>query len=157
MTDPPGSPPDLRRLIGVINDLAQKLEDNKTALAIADRRARWARVVAYVGIATGSVGIVYGIGAKGTADDIQASRREASTSGCVQANVSTERTRGALVAGVSVLSAPSPGRTAEDQAALDTFIKQYTDEVERVLPFRDCSDAGIARYINHPPADPAQK
>lgn len=154
--------PDLGRLIATIDSLRADIAGHKAELLVADRRSRWARTAALVGILVGIVGIavgtggaIFGVNAQTSADDIARERNDARISGCVQANVTTQRTREALVAGVSVLDVPNPQRTADQQAALDRFIATYTAHVEAALPMRDCSAGGVDAYFARPPADPA--
>lgn len=171
-TGPPGAPgqrgergessPDFVRLITTIDGLSRDIHAHKSALAAADRRSRWARTVAVVGICVGILGVavgmggaIFGLNAQTTADDVSQARRDNLVSGCVQANITTQRTRAALVAGVSVLTTLNPDRTAEQQANVDEFVDRYTTSVERALPYRSCSPEGIAAYYDHPPVDPA--
>lgn len=154
--------PDFVRLIATIDTLSRDIGDHKAALVVADRRSRWARTVSVVGICVGILGVAVGIGgalfgmsAQTTADDVGQARRDNLISGCVQQNLTTQRTREALVAGVSVLTNLNPNRTPDEQAAVDEFVRRYTTQVEGALPYRDCSPAGIATYYDHPPADPA--
>lgn len=158
----PLSPEDAAALVSTIDVLSTEVSGLRAAMINADRRARWARSVAIVGVVVGIIGVVVGLGgvlvgadAQRTADDIEISRREASTSSCIQQNVQTFRTRSALVAGVSVLAQPTdPPRSHAAQERVDEFVRTYTDSVEQKLPYRDCSPEGIKNYLKSPPPDP---
>lgn len=158
----PLTPDELNTLVHSIDVLNTEVSGLRAAMINADRRARWARSVAIVGVVAGIIGGAVGLGgvmvgasAQRTADDIEVSRQEAGVSSCVQANVQMERTRAALVAGVSVLAQPSdPPRSAAAQERIDEFVRTYTASVEQKLPFRDCSREGIANYLKNPPPDP---
>lgn len=160
----PLTPDELHQLVDKLDELSRDIAAHKAALAVADRRSRWARTAALVGILVGVLGVAVGIGgaifgvnAQATADDIARERTDARAGACVQANVTTQRTRDALIAGVSVIDVPDPNRSPDRQQAIDRFIANYTAHIEAALPYRDCSAAGIAAYFTHPPADPARK
>jgi len=149
-------------LVGKIDESNREMASLSARLATADRRARWARSVAIIGViagivggAVGAGGVIVGASAQATADDLAESRRETQQSACVQANLTTWRTRGALIAGIQVLAAPDPRRTEAEQARVDRFVVEYTTSVHNALPYRDCSPRGIAQYFAHPPDDPA--
>lgn len=173
MTTP--DPPDLRRVIDAIDGLSDGLEDAKgrlqstddtlrttnrklattnEELAKAGKRSWWSLVAGGIGILVGIIGVIYGVNAKATTDDINDSRRESRVGSCVQANANTKATREALVAGVAVLALPNPERGMDAQQRLDEFVANYSKAVEAKLPYRDCSEAGITRFFEHPPADP---
>lgn len=154
--------PDFYRLISTIDALSRDIAGHKDALVVADRRSRWARTASVVGILVGIIGIavgtggaIFGASAQATADDLARSRQEGRVAGCVQGNITTQRTRAALVAGVSVLAAPNQGRSESGQAAVDEFVRRYTAQIEQALPYRDCSARGIDIYYDHAPTDPA--
>ena len=158
----PLNPEELHQLVGTIDGLGREITGLRVALVTADKRSRWARSVAIVGVVAGIIGGAVGIGAvlvgmsaRATAHDLADSRREAQVSGCVQANLQTQRTRDALVAGVSVITQPDPRREPAQQAAVDRFVVEYTRNVNNALPYRDCSPGGIKSYYQHPPVDPA--
>lgn len=153
---------DLASLVSTIEVLNTEVAGLRLALVNADKRARWARSVAIVGVAVGILGVAVGVGgvlvgasAKATARDLAANRRENSVASCVQANLTTQRTREALIAGVSVLTQPNTNRTDAGQASVDRFVVEYTRKVEAQLPYRDCSEKGVRAYYENPPADPA--
>lgn len=158
----PLTPETAGALISTIDVLNTEVAGLRLAMINADRRARWARSVAIVGVVVGIIGgavgfggILVGASAQDTADEIERSRREVSVSSCVQQNVQTSRTREALVAGVSVLAQPTdPPRSPAAQQRVDEFVRTYTDSVEQKLPYRDCSKEGITNYLKNPPPDP---
>lgn len=158
----PLTPDELNTLVHSIDVLNAEVSGLRAAMINADRRARWARSVAIVGVVAGIIGgavglggVIVGASAQQTADDIEVSRREVSVSSCVQANVQTQRTRAAFVAGVAVLAQPSdPPRSAIAQERVEEFVRTYTASVEQKLPYRDCSKEGIANYLRSPPPDP---
>lgn len=158
----PLTPDELHALVDTIDSVKSEMTGLRIALVTADKRARWARSVAIVGVVAGIIGgavgffgVAVGVSAGATADELAATRKESQVSACVQANLTTQRTRDALVAGVSVLTQPDPRRGANEQAAVDRFVVEYTRHVNRALPYRDCSADGIASYYENPPTDPA--
>jgi hypothetical protein len=158
----PLTPDELHELVATIDGLGREITGLRVALVTADKRSRWARSVAIVGVVAGIIGgavgvggVVVGASAQATADDLAASRKEAQVSGCVQANLQTQRTRDALIAGVSVLTGPNPQRDSDEQARVDRFFLEYSNNIKAALPFRDCSPGGIKSYYEHPPIDPA--
>lgn len=152
----PGNDPEfLQNLIASIDKLTVEMHAHKDQLRITDRRSKWARSSAAVGLVVGAVGVAVGLGGLKYGHDLASSRRDAQESGCVQANLTTQRIREALAAGVSVLTQPNPSRGEQEQAAVDRFVVEYTNHVNSALPYRDCSDRGIDAYYDHPPVDPA--
>jgi len=152
-----------------MGEATAEMEGLKVQLAGANRRSAAAKnvavigiVAAVVGLAIGAGGLVYADKAQDTADDVariqderRAEQADARVSSCIQQNVTTQRTRNALISGVSVL-APGDG---EDGASprVREFIAGYTARVEKALPYRDCSPEGIAAYFDKPPGDPAKE
>jgi hypothetical protein len=158
----PLSPEELHSLVGTLDSLKSEMTNLRIALATADKRARWARSVAIVGVVVGIVGgsvglggVVVGVSARATADDLAQTRKESQVASCVQSNLTTQKTRSALIAGVSVLTQPNPNRGPNEQAGVDRFVVEYTRNVHSALPYRDCSAEGINRYYENPPVDPA--
>lgn len=84
-----------------------------------------------------------------SADDRTAARRGA----CIQFNTNQKNTRDAIVFGLVETFRPltQPNRTAD----LDAFAKSLRANVDRQLPYRDCSEAGIQKFLEDPPPDPA--
>lgn len=72
---------------------------------------------------------------------------------CVQYNVTQSNTREAIVGGV--VGGFRPFVTPDGQAQLDEFSAALRAQVEAILPYRDCSDAGIRAFLEDPPPDPA--
>lgn len=158
----PLNPSELQALVSTIDVLNAEVAGLRQVMVHADKRAKWARSVAIVGVVAGIIGGAVGIGgvvvgasAQATADDLAAARQESLVSGCVQSNLQTQRTREALIAGVSVLTQPDPRRSEAERIALDRFAIEYTRTVNNALPYRDCSPGGIRSYYAHPPTDPA--
>ena len=158
----PLSPEEYHVLVEKIDESNHEMARLSARLATADKRARWARSVAIVGViagimggAVGAGGVIVGASAQATADALAASRRETQQSACVQANLTNQRTRDALIAGVEVVAAPDPRRSEMEQARVDRFVVAYTASVQRALPYRDCSRRGIELYFANPPDDPA--
>lgn len=164
----PTPPPlDFNSLVASLGRAAGEMEGLRDQLAAANRKSASAKNVALIGIAVGVLGVAVGAGglvyadnAHETADavaEIQdriiADRTEARIVSCIQQNVTTERTRNALVAGVSAL-APENGAAPERLVA---FIAQYTEAVEKALPYRRCDPKGIEAYFATPPGDPARE
>lgn len=158
-------PAQVERLIGTIDHLSDDLEDHKEVLVAADKRSRYARRAAIIGIVAGIVGVgvgVWGISvgarAQNTADDVNhltaqsdAEREANKVSSCVQFNVQRKETREAMKLALTSLAPPEANRTEQQRAALET----YNKSVDLGLPYRDCSSAGIAAYFKSPPRDPA--
>lgn len=158
----PLSPDELHTLLDTTNELAKEMTGLRLALATADRRSRWARTVGTVGVvvgiiggAVGLLGVAVGVSAQDTADTNAKIRKETQVSACIQSNLTTQRTRDALIAGVSVLTQPNPNRGANEQASVDRFVVEYSRHIQAALPFRDCSSGGITAYFLNPPIDPA--
>ncbi len=87
-----------------------------------------------------------------SADRREADQAEARVSACVQSNVSTQKTREALVQSILALAADPEHLTPEQQAIAD----RYRARVDAALPYRDCDAKGISAYYEDPPADPAK-
>lgn len=158
----PLTPDELHEFITHLDELSREIATHRALLAVTDRRSRWAKKVAAIGVIIGVLGIMVGAGAvsvgasaRATAHDNAAIRKEQQVAACIQANLNTQRTREALIAGVSVLTQPDPRRTPNEQAGVDRFVVEYTGHVNGALPFRDCSAKGILSYYANPPADPA--
>lgn len=73
-------------------------------------------------------------------------------SGCVSFNINQSNVREAIT--VSIVDAFRPFTTADKQSQLDAFGVVLRDKVEKLLPYRDCSPAGIQQSIANPPPDP---
>lgn len=158
----PLNPDELHHLLETIDALKGEITGLRLILGTADRRSRWARSVAVVGVvvgiiggAVGLIGVAVGVAAQDTADTNAKVRKETQISACVQANLTTQRTRDALIAGVSVLTQPNPNRGANEQASVDRFVVEYSRHIQAALPYRDCSAGGISAYYANPPIDPA--
>lgn len=164
MVSPP--PIDFGGLVRSLGEATAEMEGLKVQLAGANRRSAAAKnvavigiVAAVVGLAIGAGGLVYADKAQDTADDVariqderRAEQADARVSSCIQQNVTTERTRKALIDGVSILA---NGGEASPRA--EEFVAAYTARVERALGYRDCTPAGIAAYFDKPPGDPAKE
>lgn len=158
----PLSPEDLSRFISTVDALTLEMRVHEEKLMAANRRSARAQNVATIGVVVGIVGVVVGIGgaifgltAQSTTEDLKQARRDGRIATCVQSNLQTQRTREALLSGVSVLTQPDPRRSNTEQAAVDRFVVEYGRKVDGSLPYRDCSERGIDIYYQHPPADPA--
>ena len=158
----PLSPEDANALVSTIDVLNTEVAGLRIALISADRKARRGQTVGTVGVVVGIIGgavgffgVLVGANARATAEDLAEARKESQVSGCVQANLSTQRTREALKSGVSILSQPDPRRSDAGQASVDRFVIEYSGKVDAALPFRDCSPDGIRAYYDRPPIDPA--
>lgn len=106
--------------------------------------------IAGVGLIVGGIGVKAAAEANDNAEQIEADRAQALSSGCIQYNVQRAQTRAALKLSLRAL-APPGDLTPAQQAALDG----YGRAVDEQLPFRDCSPAGIDAYYREPPKDPA--
>lgn len=154
----PLTPEELAHLMVKMDELGHEMAVHGAALKVTDRRSRWARTVGTIGVIAGIIGGVVGAGgvlvgasARATAEDVADARREAQVGSCIQANVTTERSREALVNGLLAILPPGQEPTEKQQEIVD----RYTKQVEEALPFRSCSPAGIEAYLRNPPADPA--
>lgn len=134
------------------------LRANERATSSANRVAMVATVAAIVGVVVGLVGIGVAVDGRSTANTVRgiqkaqiADRKDARTSSCVQANVATKSNRAALVDALIAVLPPGTTPTEAQQA----IVERYRAQVEESLPYRDCSDKGIADYFEDPPADPA--
>ena len=158
-------PAQVERLIGTIDHLSDDLDAHKALITGADKRSKYAKAAALIGlmvgvlgIAVGAAGIGYGRQAQHTADDLKALQdsanadRAANTlSSCIQFNVQRAETRAAMKLALASLAPPVANQTEQQRAALET----YSKSVDLGLPYRDCSASGIAAYFKSPPKDPA--
>lgn len=149
---------ELSALIAKLDEVTAEMVDHGARLEVTDKRSRKASNTARVGIIVGIIGACVGIGgvlvgveARATAEELAKSRRESQASGCVQANITTQANRAALVQGLLAIIPPGQEPTESQQE----IVRRYTSQVEAALPFRDCSERGLAAYYDHPPADPA--
>lgn len=153
-----GHPTQLTRIEAVLTALNTRTSSLLGELRRIDQRTTSAKRAAAVGVIVGAVSVsvaigalAYGLDARATAQDIVEARREALTSGCIQANITTDRERSALVSALVALVPPGQALTPTQQATVD----RYRAEVIGRLPYRDCTQAGIDEYLSHPPGDPA--
>ncbi len=158
----PLSPEELARFISTVDTLTLEMRVHEEKLVATNKRSARAQNVATIGVAVGIFGVVVGLGgilagltARATADDLKQARRDGRVATCIQSNLQTQRTREALLSGVSVLTQPDARRGAAEQTALDRFVVEYGRKVDASLPYRDCSERGIEAYYRHPPDDPA--
>jgi hypothetical protein len=141
-----------------LRDLTQAMTDHRRAVEKADQRSKAGIIAGIIGIMVGLLATIYAINADETADrvsDLQeqvaADQEEARHSACIQFNVQRNEVRGALKA--SLLTLARAPITPEQQIIVD----KYNTEVDESLPYRDCSEDGIAAYFKTPPKDPALK
>lgn len=154
----PEQPSQLTRIEATLNNLVAQLTSVNGELRRVDQRTTSAKKAAAVGVIVGAVGVSvaigalsYGLDARATAKDIVAARSEARVSSCVQQNITTERQRSALVGALLTFVPAGQTLTPSQQTAVD----RYSAEVQRQLPFRDCTPTGIDAYLSAPPPDPA--
>lgn len=84
---------------------------------------------------------------------VQTERNEAATATCIRFNIGQRNTREAIVQGIT--QAFQPLVAAGDQHKLDDFSAALRASVTTLLPYRDCSPAGIDAFAKNPPPDPA--
>lgn len=147
------SPDQYETLIGKIDELSDELKAHKPILVKSNRRANAATVVGIVGVVGVAVGAVAIFSNANRLDDAEASRTSARVVACVQANLYTDKVRTALVAGLLTFIPDPEHPTPQQQQAIDG----YTNAVELILDYRDCSPEGIAAYYANLPPDPADE
>lgn len=86
-------------------------------------------------------------------DDQNTDRASRSYGSCVQFNVKQDADRDAIVQGI-VASLRESFPSERTEAFVMTFEPKLRANVERLLPYRDCSPAGIEEFLKHPPPDP---
>lgn len=86
-------------------------------------------------------------------DQAEVDRKANKVGSCIQFNINQENTREAIINGLVNTFRPlvQPGREAD----FEKFAKSLRENVEGLLPYRDCSDDGIERFLKNPPVDPA--
>lgn len=154
-------------------DVQRQLETERAATKImVVRRDRW-RNIALTVIALGLVGsLAIGLWAKSVGDqakratvrnaqlaadlkslvDQQAADRLRNSRGsCIQFNVDQKNKREAQVQGL----VDTFRLFVTDTSKLDDFAAAYRARLEVLLPYRDCSDAGVDKFLKNPPPDPA--
>lgn len=84
---------------------------------------------------------------------VEQDRVERSRGSCVQFNVNQHNTREAEIVGL--VNTFTPLVPPDRQGQLEFFAASLRANVEILLPYRDCSDAGIEAFLKEPPSDPA--
>lgn len=146
------NPDQVAELIRVCKDLGDQLESHRVQLVKTVRRVAWARRAVVFALVVGMLGVVAGYRALDTADDINESRSSQIISSCINFNSQREEIR--LAIKKSLLALLPTGTTPTP--AQEAIIAKYNDEVDAQLPYRDCSPAGIEKYFEQPPRDPAK-
>lgn len=152
--------PEIRKLNEATDSLVNQLAELTGELKRVDDDAHLNRRLAQIGVTAAVLAIIgmlfaigYGRDAKATSREIISVRTETRISACVQDNKKVAGQRAAFQAFTLVFGHPNADGTLppQEQALLDTINQAVID----VLPFRDCSPAGIEQYYSSPPADPA--
>jgi hypothetical protein len=138
-----------------VDGLTVQLKSVQDATMLIEKRRRKGRNImtgCLVVLVLAIVSTVWGVSSvRDNVRENEANRAQARISACVQANVTTERQRAALVSSILTFADDPLNLSPGEQALLD----RYTAEVEKQLPYRDCSPEGIDLYYEDPPADPA--
>lgn len=150
MTDSQSS--EFARFEETVDTLNKVLETHRGELNKAKNVAKTGVLVGIIGIFLALIGGVVGLQGRSLARDIQSSRVEATLSSCIQSNVATQGSRTALENGVLVFAKDPANLTPNEQRVAGL----YKTQVEKALPFRDCSPEGLVKYFKDPPHDPAQ-
>lgn len=120
---------------------------------LRDRRIQRSGIAIVAAFVVGIGGGIYAWSANGSANEAkdalkasQAQTQVARRASCDQSNRATQNTRDALVGGIAIVQ-PGPTATPEQVAALVQFKADYKAATEKKLPLRDCTDAGIAKFL----------
>lgn len=151
-------PTQVQQLIDDIGDLEEAMTRHRVTVLAADKRSRRARLTALLGTVVAACGLLaaimaisFGVRADDRADRAERDRQERTVAACVQANVTLQSIRSALVKSIIALVPPGTTLTAAQLATIDA----YTVAAARELPYRDCSPEGLATYYKNPPKNPA--
>lgn len=87
-------------------------------------------------------------------DEDQAKTQQARVGSCIQFNVNQKAQRDAIVTGIGDALDKLLPADPRSQAFVAQFRTEAAVTVAAQLPYRDCSPAGIAEFLQHPPADP---
>lgn len=161
-------PNDFGRFFERIDSLTLDMVDLKTSLVKTresvdrvDERAGQMRKVGWASLGTGLVSLIVAalalIGAGNTrqdADDRADEQAQARVSACIQFNAQRQELRETFVGSLVAIMDLNPPDTPEEDQRRSTIVSTYRGTVEAQLPYRDCSDGGIDRYLSNPPADP---
>lgn len=143
---------DTKELTGAVNVFATKAE-----LADSTRLAKRANINSTLAaVALVLVAIVAFIGWQSNSSTLarfEADRVDRSRGSCAQFNVNQRNQRDAIVNGL--IDTFRPLVTPEKGDQFRQFSADLRANVDRQLPFRDCSDAGIEEFLRNPPPDPA--
>lgn len=162
----PYDPEQVDKLIKTIGSLELELVAHKKVIVDSEKRSRYAKKAAVIGLGVAIMGIFVGLlgysagnKAQKTADDVSALTQDINEdrgsqviAACVNYNVQRAEVRAALKLSLRALAPVSDAELTERQREL---LAVYNAAVDAGLPFRDCSPAGIAKYFEEPPADPA--
>lgn len=87
-----------------------------------------------------------------TLDRFERDRKDRTLGSCVQWNANQRNTREAIINGLVDTFRPlvTPGKEAQ----LEQFAAALRTNVEKQLPYRDCSPDGIEAFLRNPPPDP---
>lgn len=119
---------------------------------------RLLRVLTILAIAVGCFGAVEGYAAKDAFDEYRQAQQEARVASCQQFNDQQQRSIDGNKAQVREvfrsLTSDEP-LTAAEKAGLDRLFADHDRVIEHAFPMRDCSDEGIAAYLDaDPTTDP---
>jgi hypothetical protein len=138
-------------LIGAIKALQGELSATRVVVEKSVKNSRTARVLSIISIALFLVSFGLFVSNYKTIHSIDRVRDEARVVACVQENVGIASERVAISESIVALAPPGTVFTPDQEAR----IAAYGDLVDKLLPFRDCSDEGIAAYYADLPEDPA--
>jgi hypothetical protein len=139
------------KLTNALTEMTDRLEvlDKRS---LRNRRAMWVCfAIACLAIVSTITSLIYAKDAHQSTAAIIANRTESRTTQCLNENNRAQAERTALVGALKAIIPPGVTLRPDQQAALD----RYKAEAEELLPFRDCSPAGIKSYYTNPPDDPA--
>lgn len=130
----------------------KRVESDLTFRRRVRRRGLVIAVVVTFDLIVSVLSVAAFVGVHHQQDRSDADRQERSRGSCVQFNINQSNTREAIVVGLVETFRPfiTPGRESD----LDSFSASLRVNVERQLPYRDCSDAGIDKFLKDPPQDP---
>lgn len=143
------------------NDVAESLEQERQRTKDLVRQRDRSNLIFFAVVVLAMVvlsgGVLYN---RAIADDaahavrqVEQDRVERSRGSCIQFNVNQHNTREAIVQGL--VETFRPLTTPDKLGQLEFFAASLRANVEILLPYRDCSDAGVEAFLKEPPQDPA--
>lgn len=149
----------IAELLASMGVLSEEMDHLRLELHRANLRTRIAKFAAISAILLTLVAGWLAVEARHQTDEITDYRANAQVASCIQTNNLIVGIRGGIVqAGIAgiVTFAPDPEHlTADEQVKLAAYAAALAQGAEDAVPFRDCSEEGLAAYYSATPTDPA--